>query len=417
MNLYFFIARRIYKEKSGDESFTRPAILIATSGIAVGIIVMIISISVVFGFKDEVSNKVIGFGSHIQILSQTQDENRQILPVNTDSALMNILSKTPHLTYCQEFATKSGLIKTDEDFRGIIIKGVGENYDLSFFRKYLLKGTLPTFSSQKSNDQLLISQSIASEMNLDVGSRVFVYFIDEHSEDIRARKFTVSGIYQTHLEEFDKQTSITDIYTVRRLNNWTYEESSGVELVLDDMCYINSSMDYLISNVNHTTDSKGFVRCAFSIRELSPHIFSWLDVLDINVVMILILMLAIGGFTVMAGLLIVMLDRMHMIGILKAMGASNMMIRKTFSYFAVMVAGRGVIIGDVISIGLCFIQKYFSVIKLNPANYYIDTVPIQIDWGYICAINLGVLFISSLVIFGSSFLMSIKSPSSAIRWE
>ena len=186
---------------------------------------------------------------------------------------------------------------------------------------------------------------------------------------------------------------------------------------IDEMDNLDMAMDYLISNVNHTTDSKGFVRSAFTIRDLSPHIFSWLDVLDINVVMILVLMLAIGGFTVMAGLLIVMLDRIHMIGVLKALGASNIMIRKTFSYFAVMIVGRGIVIGDIIGIGLCFIQKYCSVIKLNPANYYIDTVPIDINWGYITAINVGVLLISSLVIFGSSFLMSIKGPSSAIRWE
>ena len=183
------------------------------------------------------------------------------------------------------------------------------------------------------------------------------------------------------------------------------------------MSKLNECIDYLNEGQKIKSDIKGYERGAYTIRDLSPHIFAWLDVLDMNVVMILVLMLAIGGFTVMAGLLIVMLDRIKMIGILKSLGASNLSIRKIFSSFAVMLVGKGIIIGDIIGIGLCLIQKYSGVISLNPSTYYIDKVPVDLNWWYFLLINVGVLFISSLIIFGSSFLMSIKKPASTMRWE
>jgi lipoprotein-releasing system permease protein len=417
MGFNFFIAKRIYSSNSGDFSFSRPSVMIATAGIAVGIVVMIISVSVVFGFKREISGKVIGFGSHIQIRSHTVDENHIVLPVTTDDKLSKLLSKTPGISYYQNYAAIPGLVKTDEDFCAINIKGVGEEYDFTFFEKYIIKGRIPFFSSKSSKNQILISSPIASEMKIDIGEAVYVYFINEQSQKIRARKFTVSGIYQTHLEEFDKLTCFTDIYTIRRLNNWDNNQSSGVEIMVEDIDKADNIVNYLSQNSDFKIDDKGYERGVYKIQDLSPHIFAWLDVLDMNVIMILILMLAIGGFTVMAGLLIVMLDRIQMIGILRSLGTNNLTIRKIFSYFAILIVGKGLLIGDIIGTGLCFIQKYGSIVKLNPSTYYIDSVPIEMNWLYILLINIGVLFISSLVIFGSSFLMSIKAPSSTIRWE
>ena len=417
MGFNLFVATRIYNSKSGEDSFSRPAIIIATYGIAIGIIVMLISVAVVFGFKKEISDKVVGFGSHIQILSLTMDENHQVLPVTTDYELVNIIKKVPHISHYQTFASKVGLIKTDEDFRAVQIKGVGEDYDMSFFGNYMVQGDIPPFSSSNSTNKLMISKKIASEMMLNVGTKAFVYFIDEINGNIRARKFEIAGIYETHLDEFDKQTCFTDIYTIRKLNGWNHDESTGLEIMTDDMSKLNECIDYLNEGQKIKSDSRGYERGAYTIRDLSPHIFAWLDVLDMNVVMILVLMLAIGGFTVMAGLLIVMLDRIKMIGILKSLGASNLSIRKIFSSFAVMLVGKGIIIGDIIGIGLCLIQKYFGVISLNPSTYYIDKVPVDLYWWYFLLINVGVLFISSLIIFGSSFLMSIKKPASTMRWE
>ncbi len=415
MRFDLFIAKRIYNN-SRFNSFSRPAIIIATAGIAVGIMVMIISVSVVLGFKKEVSNKVVGFNSHIQIFSPTKTENALIQPITFDQKLENVISNAPNISYFQVYSTKAGLLKTDSDFKGIQIKGVGENYDLSFFKEYLVDGEIPVFSSKESSNKILLSRAIASEMTLKVNDKVCMYFFDDNKSNIRARKFIVSGIYDTHLEEFDNQLCLTDLYTINRLNGWHSDEVTGVEIYVEDLDFLPLVMNYLISNINHDYSSEN-TRCAYSMYELSPNIFSWLDILDMNVVMILILMLVIGGFTVMAGLLIVMLDRIQMIGILNALGCSNIKIRHIFSNFAVMLVGKGIIIGDILGIGICYLQKILSIIALDPNTYYIDSVPISINWFYVLLINVGVLIVSSLVIFGSSFLMGIKEPASNIKWD
>lgn len=417
MGLNLFIARRIFSSKSGKESFSRPAVIIATTGIAVGIVVMIISLSVVFGFKREISEKVIGFASHIQILSQAVDQNRQLLPVMTDQTLIEDVKSDNDVLSCQEFVSKPALLKTSEDFSAVSLKGVGESYDMSFLERYLIEGKIPLFSSSSSTNKILISQPVASDLGLKVNDNIFVYFVDELKGSVRARKFQISGIYQTHLNEFDRQHCFTDIYTLRKLNNWSADESSGLEIKVNDVEQIDMVIHKLASKSSVKTDMRGNGRGIFSIRNLAPHIFAWLDVLDMNVVMILVLMLAIGCFTVMAGLLIVMLDRIQMIGTLKALGASNFAIRGIFSHFAIMIVGQGILIGDVVGIGLSLLQKYTALIKLNPATYYIDTVPVELNWLYIFLINVGVLVVSSAVIFGSSFLMSVKGPSTTMKWE
>ncbi len=417
MGFDLFIAKRIFYSKSGKKSFSRPAVLIATTGVAVGIIVMIVSVSVVLGFKKEISGKVIGFGSHIQILSQTLDENHQLLPVLTNQSFFEELRELQEVKSVGDFVSKPVLFKTETDFSAVNLKGVGEEYDMSFFKQYLIKGNIPVFSSSESTNNILISSTIASEMKIDVGDKIFVYFVDELKASVRARRFNVAGIYQTHLNEFDKQHCFTDIYTLRRINNWNVDESSGIEIRLHNTEHLDEVINKIVAKPNVKTDMRGNNRGVFSIHNLAPHIFAWLDVLDMNVVMILILMLAIGSFTVMSGLLIVMLDRIQMIGILKALGASNLTIRSIFSNFAIMIVGKGVLIGNIMGLSLCLLQKYTSLMKLNPATYYIDTVPVEINWLYILLINIGVVIISSLIIFGSSFLMSIKGPSSTMKWE
>ena len=417
MGIGLFVAKRIYRSQSEGNSFSRPAVIIATLGIAVGIIVMIVSLSIVLGFKNEISSKVVGFGSHIQVRSHTIDENRVVQPLTSDNKLKSVLGSTPGIVHFQNYAAIAGLVKTDEDFSAIQIKGVGEDYDFSFFKKYIVKGEIPSFSSSEPSNKIVLSQPVASKMRLDVGKSVYVYFINEQSQSIRARKFSIVGIYQTHLEEYDKITCFTDIYTVRKLNNWEPDQSTGVEIMVANPEEADQIVDHLAADEQFVFDVKGYERGIYKIQDLSPHIFAWLDVLDMNVVMILVLMLAIGGFTVMAGLLIVMLDRIQMIGILKSLGASNLTIRKIFSNFAVMIVGKGIVLGDIVGLGLCFLQRYASVVKLDPATYYIDTVPVELNWFYILLVNIGVLVISSVIIFGSSFLMSIKGPSTTMRWE
>ena len=377
--------------------------------------VMIVSIAVVMGFKSQVSSKVVGFGAHIQVLSLTQGEDYELLPVLTTDSLERVIRRNPQVADVQRFATKMGMLKTQDDFRGIQFKGVDEGYDLSFFRQYLKEGKIPQFSSKEATNQLLVSQRIASDLHIQAGDKVYAYFVNESG--MRARRFTVCGIYETHLSEYDRNVVMTDIYTIRRLNNWDSDMSTGFEITIKDYDRLDDVTQELVYKINKVYDKNGCMYGAFSIRQLAPHIFSWLGVLDMNVIMILVLMICVASFTVMSGLLIVMLERINMIGILKSLGATNRSVRQVFINFSVMLVGRGMLWGNVIGLALCFLQSQFHLVRLDPAVYYLDAVPIRFDWLLFLLVNAITLIISFIVIFGSSYLMSISRPAQTMRFE
>lgn len=416
MNLELFIACRIYGDQSGGLRFSRPAVRVAMAGIAIGLAVMIVSIAVVTGFKREVSGKVIGFGSHAQVLSLSQDQNFVVMPVVTNDTLKRKVASVGGVRHVQEFASVPAMLKTDDDFRCVQVKGVGETYDMNFLRRYLVKGEIPDYTARSASNQILLSQRIADELRLKCGDKVFSYFLG-NGQTMRARRFQVAGIYETHLSEYDRVMCFTDIYTVRRLNGWKSDESSGLEVEADNFNDIDACVGRINALVNHRPDRSGAFCAAFSIREIAPHIFSWLDVLDTNVVMILVLMLAIGGFTVVSGLLIVMLERVQMMGVLKALGATDMQVRRIFIHFSVFLVGQGMAIGNAVGIVLCYAQRLLGLVRLDASTYYIDTVPIEMHWGLVLAVNAGVLLVATLVIFASSFLISIKGVASAMRYE
>ncbi len=411
----FFIAKRIYSDSDGKKHFSRPAIRIAMAGIAIGIVVMLVSLSVVLGFKDEVSAKVIGFSSHAQLLSRTIDTDYEMLPVIADDSLIRRINEIDGVRSVQTHVSKLGMLKTDEDFCGMSFKGVGADYDLSFFKNCLVAGEVPTFSDSEASNQLLISESTAKTLHLAVDDKVFAYFLSANS--MRARRFDVAGIYNTNLSEYDKNMAFTDIYTMRRLNGWDSDMVTSCEVRADGVDEADEMIYALARVVNTTYDRNGAVYGAFTTKELNPHIFSWLDVLDTNVVMILVLMICVASVTIISGLLIVILERINMIGVLKSLGASNMKIRKVFMHFAIFLVGKGMFIGNVAGILLCLIQKYGRIIKLDASVYYIDTVPIKFNWLYILGINVLTLLISLLVIFGTSFLVSINKPAKTLRFE
>ncbi len=411
----FFIARRIYSDSDGKRNFSRPAIRIAMSGIAIGLVVMLVSLSVVLGFKDEVSSKVIGFSSHAQLLSRTIDADYEVMPVIADDSLMRRIKDIDGVRSVQTHVSKLGMLKTDEDFCGMNFKGVGQNYDMSFFADCLVEGEMPQFSDSESTNQLLISKTTANTLHLSVGDKVFAYFLSSNS--MRARRFTVAGIYNTNLSEYDKSLAVTDIYTMRRLNGWDSDMVMSCEVRADGVAEADELIYALARVANTTQDRNGTVYGAFTTKELNPHIFSWLDVLDTNVVMILVLMICVASVTVISGLLIVILERISMIGVLKSLGASNMRIRKIFMHFAIMLVGKGMLVGNIIGIALCLLQKYGRVIKLDASVYYIDTVPIKFNWLYVLAVNVLTLLISCVVIFGTSFLVSLNKPAKTLRFE
>ena len=410
-----FIAKRIYAYTDEKRQISRPAIRVALIGIIIGMAVMIVSIAVVMGFKSQVSSKVVGFGAHIQVLSLTQDDNYELLPVLTTDSLEQVIRKNPHVKDVQRFATKMGMLKTQDDFRGIQFKGVGEGYDLSFFHQYLKEGKIPDFSANEATNQLLVSQRIASDLNIQTGDKVYAYFVNENG--MRARRFTVCGIYETHLSEYDRNVAMTDIYTIRRLNNWDSDMSTGFEITINEFDRLDDVTQELAYKINKVYDRNGSLYGVFSIRQLAPHIFSWLGVLDMNVIMILVLMICVASFTVMSGLLIVMLERINMIGILKSLGATNASVRQVFINFSVMLVGRGMFWGNIIGLALCFLQSQFHLVSLDPSVYYLDAVPIRFDWLLFLLVNAITLVISFVVIFGSSYLMSISRPAQTMRFE
>ncbi len=416
MSFEFFIARRIYSDTNkGKKHFSRPAIRIAMAGIAIGLVVMLVSLCVVLGFKHEISAKVIGFGSHVQVVSRTMDADYEVLPLIADDTLMNVVRSVDGVSDVQTYVSKLGMLKTEEDFCGMNFKGLGEDYDVSFFRDCLVDGVLPEFNSSESTNQLLISETTSRTMHLGVGDKVYAYFLN--NERMRARKFDVVGIYNTNLTEYDKTIALTDIYTMRRLNGWESDMVTTCEVTVDDFEDIDNVTYELATKVSQVHPRNNCVYGAFSVTELNPHIFSWLSVLDTNVVMILVLMICVAAVTIISGLLIVILERINMIGVVKSLGASNMMVRRIFMNFAVMLVGRGMLIGNIVGITLCAIQKYVGLIKLDASVYYIDTVPIRFNWLYIVGVNVLTLVISCIVIFGTSFLVSVSKPVKSLRFD
>ena len=386
----------------------------AMLGIAIGVAVMLVSLAVVLGFKHKVSEKVIGFGSHIQVLSLTQNQNHEMMPVLTNDTLVRKVKKVPGIEHVQRFATKIGILKTEENFRGLTFKGVGEDYDLFFFRKSLTEGEMPQFSSRKASNEILLSKKVAGDLGVKVGDKIFAYFMGD--ESMRVRRFKVAGIFVTNMNDYDKNYVLTDLYTVRKLNGWTEEMSSGLEVTVSDFDRVEE-LTQTLQFIHQGTDRYGVTYGVFSIKDIASHTFAWLSVLDMNVVMILILMILVSAFTVVSGLLIIMLERINMIGTLKVLGATNVSVRKIFIHFCVMLVGKGLIWGNLFGLLFCWLQQQFHLISLDASVYYIDSVPIQFNWPFIIAVNAITLLISTLVIWGSSHLISIGKPSETIRYE
>jgi len=414
MRFDFFIAKRIYSDLGVKGKFSRPANRIATLGVAIGTIVMLLSISILYGFKKEINSKVIAFGSHAQVLSLTIDQNYEPSPLIFDSTLVNTIKSSVPECDVYIYASKLGILKTDENFCGINFKGVGEEYNLDHFKRYLVKGEIPQFSAKESTGKILISQSTADLLDLDIGMKVYSYFLS--SKTLRARKFEVAGIYNTNLTDYDKSLAFTDLHTVRRLNGWDSTMVSGCEIDFHDIKSIESCSFKLKKNIDLLNNDSRTLG-AFTSRELNPQIFSWLEILDTNIVMILILMLCVSSVTVASGLLIIMLERINMIGILKSLGICNSEVRNIFINFALIIVGKGLLIGNIIAIALCYLQKYFSIVSLDSSVYYIDSVPVELNFLSILLLDLLIVLVSLFVILGTSFLVSIGKPIRSINFE
>lgn len=414
MNLELFIARKIHFSKQGERQATPPAIRIAMIGIALGLAVMILSVAIVIGFKKEVRNKVIGFGSHIQITNFDNNSSYQTKPIAVSDSFLVALKERSGIRHVETFATKPGILKTETDFQGIVLKGVDRQYDWSFFQKNLKEGEVFQLDSAKRSSDVIISRYLSDLVGLKVGDSFLTYFVEE---DVRARKFHITGIYETGFADYDKLFVIADIRQVKRLNGWSDDQVSGVELLVDDYGQVDSLAENLYFELMDKQDREGNTYYVRSIKELNPMIFSWLEVLDINVVVILVLMLAVAGFTMISGLLIIIFERTNMIGILKALGENNRSIRKIFLYVSFFLIGKGMLWGNVIGISLSLLQSYTHLIKLDSSIYYLDAVPVDLNVVSLALLNIGTLLVSMLMMLGPSYLITRISPAKSIRFE
>ncbi|MBR3977025.1 MAG: ABC transporter permease [Bacteroidaceae bacterium] len=411
MNLELFIAKRLYGTRKGEKRISRPAVAIAQWGIAIGAVIMIASICIIVGFKQQIRDKVFGFGGHIQISGYSNGGSE--VPITADSIFLNALSSAGGTAKVQPYVQKTGMILANKEFEGVLIKGVGKEYDLTFLREHIIEGGIPEFSDTASSGKILISRSIADKTNSKLGDRLNVYFFDN---GIKARKLTVAGIYRTHLTELDNAIAITDIYTTRSINNWTREQASAIEISIDDYRQL-LPMRENIAGIAHKAgirNSEGM--SVLTIEEAYPSMFAWLNVLDQTVWIILILVLCIAAFTMISGLLILILEKSSLIGILKAIGSKDTSIRRIFIYYACFIIGKGLLIGNIIGISLCLLQQQFKIIAIDPEMYYMDRVPIEFTW-LLIPMNIAIYILSVAALVLPSMLISKIEPTKAMKFE
>lgn len=414
LNLELFIARKIYFGGGIKQKVSSPAIKIAVAGIALGLAAMVLSVCIVVGFKKEIRDKVVGFGSHIQLTNFGNNMSYEVQPVRMTDSLAVTLENNSDIKHIEVFANIPGIIKTDSDFQGVVLKGVGNDYDWTFFKQNMIEGDILHKSDTSTVNQTIISKYIADRLQLKLGDSFITYFIQD---PIKARKFVISGIYSTNFEDYDKLFIITDIALVQRLNGWDKNQVSGIELTVKDYSRLAEIKNNLFYEMAGSHDGDGQSLYTRSIEELNPMIFSWLSLLDMNVWVIIILMLAVSGFTMISGLLIIILERTNMIGILKALGARNFRIQKVFLYISSFLILKGMLWGNVIALGICILQKLFGIIKLDPATYYVSEMPVYLNVWYIIFINVGALAISMAMMIGPSYLIARISPAKSIKFE
>ena len=410
----WYVARRLFQHTDDVKRVSKPAIRIATLGVAIGVATMLISTSIVLAFQSEIRNKVIGFGSHIQVINYDSHNADEYKPIVFNEETLSLLDSVPAAETIAPFCIKPGMLKTDDAFRGVVLKGLGSRYDYSFFRNHLVDGEIVSFQDTTVTNKLIISDALSKQMNLQVGSAVYAYFFEDK---VKARKFTVSAIYCTNLTDFDNKLVFTDVAGVQKILGFDTYQFSGAEIKLYDFNRLDEASTYIINNINRTQDPYGQYYTSMTIFEMYPQIFAWLQLLDLDVWVILILMVCVAGFTMISGLLIIILERTNFIGIMKALGANNSSMRHIFLYFSSFIILRGLLIGNALAAILIFIQKQWGVVHLDATVYYVDAVPVCVNWWYFLIINVATLLISVLALIVPSYLISNIHPAKSIRFE
>ena len=417
MNLELFIARKIRSGGLSGKRLAGPVTKVATLGIILGMVVMILSLAIGFGFKKEIRQKIVGFGSHIQIMNYDYNQSYETNPISPDSGLVKTLKNISGVTHIQKFATKPGMIKTDNAIQGVVLKGISTDFNWNFFKDIIVEGDTLQINDSIRSKEILISRKLSQMLHISVGDNLHLYFLQKDKIAPRSRNLLVKGIFDSNLPEFDKLYALVDIKQVQRLNNWDETQISGLEIQIDDFKNIEITAAEVSSVATSFIDESGIMLRTRTILDLQPQIFGWLDLLDMNVLVILVLIMIVAGFNMVSGLLILILERTNMIGILKALGIQNRSLRKVFLYLATFIVGRGLIWGNFLGVTFCLVQKYTGMIKLDPENYYLETVPIQITFWHLLILNVATILLTTLMMFGPSYLASKISPVKAIRFD
>lgn len=414
MNFPYLIAQRLIKGRRHGTSFSRPINVIAIIGIALGLAVMILAVAILTGFKQQIREKVVGFGSNIQIVNFDSNISFETNPVSSRQEFIPKIRKIPGIKHVQVFATKAGIIKTEENIQGVVLKGVDSDFDWSYFGKNMVDGKIFTVSDTGRTDQVIISRKISEMLRLKTGDSFAMYFVQDPP---RSRKFTISGIYETSLEEFDKIYVFCDIGHIKRLNGWADDQVSGFEIFVDDFDRTEELTIAVRDAIGYRIAEEETKFKVTNIREKYPQIFDWLNFQDLNVIIIITLMLIVAGFNMISGLLILILEKTNMIGILKALGSEDVTIRKIFLYQAAYLIGKGLLWGNIIGTGLAFLQLKTGLIKLDPASYYIKLVPVNLDPLHILMLNIGTMAAIILMLLVPSQLISRITPVKAIKYD
>ncbi|MCD4772150.1 MAG: FtsX-like permease family protein, partial [Bacteroidales bacterium] len=408
MNTELFIARHILSKNK--DNFSRPIVKIAIISIALGLAVMIIAVAIVTGFQFEIREKVIGFGSHIQISNYDYNKSFEDSPISKKQSFYPYIDTIEGIRHIQVFANKAGIIKTKEQIQGVVLKGVGADYDWSFFGDKIVSGEGFIVNDSVKTDNVIISRTLSKLLKLKNGDDLRMYFVSGSGSQPRGRKFSIKGIYETELEEFDKLYVICDIKHIQKLNRWTDEQIGGFEVLLDDFDELEKFSNVIYNEIGYDLNAK-------TIKETNPQIFEWLGLQDMNVVIILVLMALVAGITMISTLLILILERTNMIGILKALGSRDASIRKIFLYNASYIVGRGLLWGNIIGIGLCLLQDYFQLITLNQESYYVSFVPVNLSLLSIIILNAGTFLVCLIMLIIPSLIITRISPVKAIRFS
>lgn len=417
MNTNLYIARRIFSAKENRNNLSHRIVNIALFGIVLGLVVLILSVAIVTGYKSEVGRKVIGFGSHLQIVNLDANQSFETAPISQNQPFLEELKKIDGIRHVQIFATKPGIIRTEDEIHGVVLKGIGPDFDWSFFQENKIAGEPFQVQDTVRNNNVWVSKQMADLLKLKLGDDLTMFFLNQTEFVPRQRKFKLAGIYKTSLEEFDRMFVLVDINHIRKLNNWAKDEVSGFEILVNDFKNLPEQEKAVKNLILRYTKPDSPVLQVVSIKEKYRHIFDWLNLLDMNVWVILALMTLVAGFNMISSLLVIILERTQMIGILKAIGSRDWSIRKIFLYFSGMLILKALFWGNLLGIGICLIQQYTHVLKLDPTSYYLEYVPVNLNIFYLVLLNVGTVVITMLMLLLPTYFITKISPEKTIRFE